>query len=92
MAPEDATVGDAEQAGVLIRSRARWARELGGEPAAAGEQIGESARTLPRSRGERSHNEAAEQLPRSRREAAEQLPQNRIDLQSRVRAAVEAVE
>ena len=83
---------NAEQAGVLTRSRARWAHELRGEPAAAGEQIGESAPTLPRSCEERSHNEAAEQLPRSRREAAQQLPQNRIDLQSRVRAAVEAVE
>ena len=77
---------------MLTRSRARWARELRGEPAAAGEQIGESARTLPRSREERSCDEAAEQLPRSRREAAEQLPQNRIDLRNRVRAAVEAVE
>ena len=85
-------MGDAEQAGVLTRSRARWARELRGEPAAVGEQIGESARTLPRSRKEQSRNEAAEQLPRSRREAAEQLPQNCIDLRSRVRAAVEAVE
>ena len=85
-------MGDAEQAGVLTRSRARWARKLGGEPAAAGEQIGESAQTLPQSHKERSRNEAAEQLPHSRREAAEQLPQNRIDLRSRLRAAVEAVE
>ena len=61
---------DAEQAGVLTRSRARWARELGGEPAAAGEQIGESAQTLPRSHKEQSRNEAAEKLPRSRQEAA----------------------
>ena len=92
MAPEDAAVRDAKQAGVLTRSRAHWARELGGEPIAAGEQIGESMRTLPRSRKEQSCDEAAEQLPRSRREAAEQLPQNRIDLRSRVRMAVEAVE
>ena len=83
---------DAEQAGVLTRSRARWAHQLGGEPAAVGEQIGESAQPLPLSRKEQSRSEAAEQLPRSRREAAEQLPQNRIDLRNRVRAAVEAVE
>ena len=82
----------AEQVGVLTRSRARWARELRGEPAAAGEQIGESAQTLPRSCEERSCNEAAEQLPRSQWEATEQLAQNRIDLRSRVCAAVEAVE
>ena len=83
---------DAEQAGVLPRSRAHWARKLGGEPAAAGEQIGESVQTLPQSRKERSHKEAAKQLQGSRWEAAEQLPQNRIDLRSHVRAAVEAVE
>ena len=64
-------MGDAEPAGVLTRSRARWARELRGEHAAAGEQIGESARTLPQSREERSCDKATEQLPRSRREAAE---------------------
>ena len=71
---------DAEQAGVLTRSRVRWARELGGEPAAVGEQIGESAQPLPLSRKEQSRSEAAEQLPRSPQEAAQQLPQNRIDL------------
>ena len=83
---------DAKQAGVLTRSRVRWARELGGEPAATGKQIGELTQTLPRSRKEQSRNKAAEQLPRSRQEAAEQLLQNCIDLQSRVCVAVEAVE
>ena len=85
-------MGDAEQAGVLSRSRARWARELGGEPADAGEQNGETARTSLQSCEAQSRDEAAEQLPRNLQEAARQLPQNHIDLRSRVCAAVEAVE
>ena len=47
MAPEDAAMEGAEQAGVLMRSRARLVRELGYEPAAAGEQISKAAQTLP---------------------------------------------
>ena len=83
---------DAKQAGVLMRSHARLAHELGDVPAAAGEQIGEAAQTLPQSRKVQSRHEAAEQLSHSQQEAAGQLPQNLIDLQSHVRAAVEAVE
>ena len=85
-------MGDAEQAGVLTRSRARWARELGGEPAAEGELIDEATSTLLQSHEARSRHEAAEQLPRSRQEAAGQLPQNCIDLRSHMRAVVEAME
>ena len=83
---------DTKQVSVLTRSRARLAHELGDEPASAGEQISKAAQTLPQSRKAQSHHEAAEQLPRSRQEAVGQLPQNCIDLRSRMRTAVEAVE